>query len=162
MHGIYSFFLYTDHLPYARAHDESRSDVHLPPPPAAATFYDGPRTVCVSEDSLPVASTALQQLCSAQQQAGDSVQRRETVTLEERPPSLPPRSPSPLERPSSSLSSASEENSELLSGTKPPGRQHIQRMLEDLFTSDSSDSGELLNTNDLTAYNIPCINLCLL
>ena len=147
MHQV-SFTIHTGLLPYARAAEHgSHNDVHFPPPSvAAASGGDGQgaasRIVCVSEDSLPVASTAHPQLCNTQQLPDDSVHRKETVALEEGPPSL--RSPSPLERPTSSLSSGScEENTELLSGTKPPSRQHIQRMLEDLFASDSSDSGEL-------------------
>ena len=77
---------------------------------------------------------------------------KDTVTLSPQQPSnsqLPPssghRSPSPLEQPtylnvSSSDSSSGEEESTLISGAKPPSSQHIQQLMEELFSSDSTSS----------------------
>ena len=139
-----SYLLHTGVLPYSKVHD----GVRLPQAVAGGGPQNISQPVPVCETSLPVASTALplrfQPSGIKQESAGYScIHRKETVTLEE-PPSSPPGSPSPLERPASALSSGSSEGhnaQELMSGGKGPSQQHIRKLLEDLFTSDSSDSG---------------------
>ena len=113
-----------------------------------------PKSIPVSENTLPSASN----VCTKVPANAYDLHHKDTVTVSSQQPSssqlLPPsvpRSPSPLERPSylcgsSSESSSSEEESTLISGAKPPSTQHIQQLMEELFSSDStsSDCGKTL------------------
>lgn len=113
-------------------------------------------TIPVSETSLPVACKPVQIHPNGQEEKepNNSIHRRETVTIEEAshpPPPPPPRSTRPAKRTSSTLSFSSSDSSTdedavgaklLMSGAKQPSPHHTARMLEELFSSESSDSGE--------------------